>query len=137
MGSQLDLDQGGTARFRQRQYSGPSLGWVDAVDAILRISVAGTFAVQLGSSVITANVAGTVTLQLPSFRNVNPALLGQIRAIPLTIMDIGGFAGTSPITILASAGETISGQPQVQITTAYGAVILQPDPILGGCTVVS
>ena len=138
MGSQSDLDQGGTTRFLQRQYLGPSLGWIDAVDAILRINNAGTTLVQLGSSVITVNTGGLVTIQLPAFKNTNPALRGQIRDIPLVIVDIGGFAsGANPITILAASGETISGLTQVQITSAYGAVILQPDPVNGGCSVAS
>ena len=137
MPSQLDLDQGGTTRFLQRQYLGPSLGWIDAVDAILRINNAGTTLVQLGSSVVTVNTGGAVTVQLPVFKNTNPALRGQIRDIPVVVMDIGGFAGTNPITILPAVGETISGLAQVQINSPYGAVVLQPDPVNGSCVVVS
>lgn len=130
-----DFDKGGTWRTRQKQYLGPSQGWIDAVDSILRVTTGGTTVVELGNSLITVSFNGAVTLQLPVFKNTNPALPGQMRDIPIVIADIGGFALTHPITILPGAGETISSLATLTIASAYGAVVLVPDPVNGGSTV--
>jgi hypothetical protein len=137
MPSQVDYDQSGTVRFLQRRYLGPSLGWVDAPDAILRITSGGTTNVLLGNSVISVNFNGPVTIQLPQFNNSNPAQPGLIRDMPIVIADVGGFAGANPITILSWPGETISSLRSTTIATPYGALILIPDPVAGGCTVAS
>jgi hypothetical protein len=137
MASQTDFDQSGTYRFLQKRYLGPSLGWVGAVDAILRITSGGTTNVQLGNSVVTVNFNGAVTIQLPMFKNANPAVPGLIRDMPIVIEDQGGFAGTSPITILPAPGETISSLSSTTITSPFGALLLIPDPVNGGCTVAS
>jgi hypothetical protein len=84
----------------------------------------------------SVNYNGAVTLQLPAFKNTNPALPGQIRNMPMVIADIGGFAGTSPMTILPWPPETISSLTSTTIASA-GALILIPDPVAGGCTVAS
>lgn len=130
-----DLDKGGTYQFRQKLYLGPSQGWIDAATAILRIVTAGITSVELGNSFITVAVNGTVTVQLPKFKNTNPALPGQMRDIPIVIADIGGFALANPITILPFAGETISSLSSATIASNYGALVLVPDPVNGGCTV--
>jgi hypothetical protein len=57
--------------------------------------------------------------------------------MPIVIADIGGFAGTNPITLLAWPGESISSLSSTTIATPYGALILIPDPVAGGCTVAS
>jgi hypothetical protein len=137
MPSQTDFDQSGTVRFLQRRYLGPSLGWHDAPDAILRITTGGTTNVLLGNSVISVNFNGPVTIQLPQFMNSNPAQPGLIRDMPIVVADIGGYAGTNPITLLAWPGETISSLASTTIGTPYGALILMPDPVNGGCTVAS
>jgi hypothetical protein len=137
MASQTDFDQSGTTRFLQRRYLGPSLGWVDAPDAILRITTGGTTNVQLGNSVISVNFNGPVTIQLPAFKNSNPAQPGLIRDMPIVIADVGGFAGANPITVASWPGETISSLSSTTIATPYGALVLMPDPVNGGCTVAS
>jgi hypothetical protein len=137
MPSQTDFDQSGTVRFLQKRYLGPSLGWHDAVDAILRVTTGGTTNILLGNSFITVNYNGAVTLQLPQFQNSNPAVPGAIRDMPIVIADIGGFAGTNPITILSWPGETISSLTSTTIATPYGALVLMPDPVNGGCTAAS
>ena len=137
MPSQTDFDQSGTVRFLQKRYLGPSLGWIDAVDAILRITAGGTTNILLGNSFVTVNYSEPVTLQLPAFKNTNPAQPGLIRDMPIVIADIGGFAGASPIALLAWPGEAISSLSSTTIATPYGALILIPDPVAGGCTVAS
>lgn len=138
-----DLDQGGVFRTRSKVYMGPSIGWIDAVVAIQRIVTAGTTIISLGTGIVTVNVNASVTVQLPVFKGSTLALAvgqpGSFVPQPLTIMDEGGFAGAFPITILPAAGETISGfsGSQVQISSPNGGLVLQPDPINGGCTVVS
>jgi len=124
-------------RFLQKRYLGPSLGWHDAPDAILRITTGGTTNVLLGNLVISVNFNGAVALQLPQFKNTNPAQPGLMRDMPIVIADIGGYAGANPITLLAWPGETISSLPSTTIATPYGALILIPDPVAGGCTVAS
>jgi len=67
MGSQSDLDQGGTFRQYERYWMGPSVGWVtQPQQAVLPITAAGTVAVSRGTNLITLNVNGSVTLNLPS-----------------------------------------------------------------------
>src|SRR6267142_2465660 len=69
MTSQLDLDAGGTFRQTQRVFMGPSIGWVNApITSILPVTAAGTTVIQLGNTLITVNVNGAVTLQLPKFK---------------------------------------------------------------------
>jgi len=136
MGSQTDLDQGGTFRQTQAVYMGPSLGWQPApASVILPITAAGTVTVQLGNTLITVNVNGNVTLQLPKFKGSSAgagALPGTYLNRPITIVDLGGFAGVHPVTILPFGTETIDGQASVQLSSSYGALQLQPDVINGG-----
>ena len=136
MGSQLDLDQGGTFRQLQRTWMGPSVGWVTAAGTVvLPITTVGTTTVLPGNSLITVRVNGPVTIQLPSSK-ASPAgpqaVPGSFLFTPISIIDIGGFAGANPITILAATGELIDGLPSIQITTAYGGIFLDPNLISGG-----
>ncbi|SRR6266702_1375253 len=140
MSSQLDLDQGGTARQLQKVYMGPSVGWIDAPSAILPVTVAGTTVVLLGSTLVTVNVNAAVTIQLPSAKDAGvPAigLSGPYIKAPITIVDIGGFASVHPITILPAAGENIMGLSQIQITINYGGFTLAPSNAQQGWTSIS
>jgi len=140
MGSQLDLDQGGTFRQRHQVYLGPSVGWIEApLTSILRITTAGTITVLGGNTLITVNVNGAVTIQLPPAKG-NAAgaggVPGTFMATPIVIVDIGGFATANPITINAAGAETIDGQASVSLSSNYGAFTLQPDVINGGWTLI-
>ena len=138
MGSQTDLDQGGTFRSTQRVYQGPSIGWVtSAVSVILPITTAGPITVQPGNSLVTVNFNGPVTINLPLAKGSAAGagvIPGQFAVPPLTIVDIGGFAQTGTITINAAGGETIDGLASITITSAFGAYRLQPNVINGGWT---
>lgn len=136
MGSQLDLDQGGTFRQWVRQYMGPSVGWVSIpVDAVLNITTAGGTILQRGTSLVMINVNADVNISLPSSRATPQgpqAIPGQWVINPVTVVDIGGFASTRTYNIIAAVGETISGLAQVQLASSRGTVILIPILTTGG-----
>ena len=139
MGSQTDLDQGGTYRPRTLQWLGPSIGGQPAYSAVLRVTAGGTTTVQLGNAVVVVSTTSAVTLQLPVFKGNTTGGAGAVPggyAFPetLTILDTSGAPN---VTILPGSGETISGLSTASLSTPNGAFVLQPDPINGGSTVVS
>ena len=135
MGSQTDLDQGGTYRGWVRQYLGPSVGWVSLPGQnIFPITTAGTYILTPDISLVTVNVAGAVTIKLPPASQpavsagVQPGLFGNV---PITIVDVGGNAGANNITIQpTSVAETIMGLTQIKITVNYGGYTLKPNSAL-------
>lgn len=142
MPSLTDLDQGSTFRPMFRYWMGNTIGWVWVPAATVAVTTGGTTQLQLGvSQVHVGSVGVAVTIQLPAFKGTTTATQGTVPGPfvpqPITITDSSGGAGTNTITIQPAAGETISGLPFVQITAPYGAVVLQPDPINGGCILVS
>lgn len=131
MGSQLDLDQGGTFRQWKRVYLGPSVGWVNAPDDNeWSITAAGTTTISPGTNIVKVNIAGVVSVQL--FSTINPVVPAGVRpgdfvVTPLTVMDLGGLASAvNTITILPYGAETIDGLASIQILNAYGAFTLFP-----------
>lgn len=140
MGSQVDLDQGGTFRQLDKVYMGPSVGWIVRPEAaILPITAAGTYTIARGTTLITLNVNGAVTLNMPSSRAslAGPqALPGQFVLNPVTIVDIGGFASSVNYLVNPFAGELISSLGQVQLATAYGTLILKPLLETGGWNLI-
>ena len=140
MGSQSDLDQGGTFRQYERYWMGPSVGWVtQPQQAVLPITTAGTVAVSRGTNLITINVNGSVTINLPSAK-ASPqspqAIPGQWVLIPLTIVDIGGFAAANVYTINPFGAELISGLATIRLASNYGAFLLKPILETGGWTLL-
>lgn len=139
MASQLDLDQGGTFRQTRRVYMGPSVGWVSMPDTtVVPIITTGTTTILRGMNLVTINVNGLVTVQLPSsLRVASPqAIPFQSEVYPIVVMDIGGFANdsTSKYTILPAAGQLISSLASIDIVAPYGAFVLNPLPATGGWT---
>ncbi len=143
MGSQTDLDQGGTSRQWVKTYMGPSVGWVylPGVNPIPNIIAGGTYTLLPTTTLVQVDVAAPVTIILPSaIRPVVPAgvLPGLFANKPVTIVDIGGFAAANPITINpASGSENIMGLATIQILSAYGAWTLNPSTIQRGWTAIS
>lgn len=131
MSSQTDIDQGGTSRQWVRNYLGPSVGWVNTpLQNILPITAAGTYAVDPSVSLIEVNTTGSVTITLPSCvvptagAQAQPGLFAKN---PITIVDIGGNAQASPITIQRNnSNESIMGLASIQITVNFGGFTLQP-----------
>lgn len=131
MASQTDLDMGGTYRQYQRVYLGPSVGWVTfPVDNVLAITAAGVYSPVNGTTLITLNVAGLVTVNLwnPTQPTIPAgALPGPYMGLPLTIVDIGSHCATFNATINPSVGKTIMGLASIAIANDYGGFILRPN----------
>lgn len=139
MSSQLDLDQGGTYRQYVRRFLGPSVGWVwTPENNVLPVTSGGTTTVLRGTTLVQVNFNGAVIIQLPSAKSsvTAPAgaLPGTFLALPITVVDIGGFAGAHNITIRAFGTETIVTLPSVLISVAYGALVFFPNINAGGWT---
>lgn len=132
MASQTDLDQGGTSRQWVRTYMGPSVGWqyLPGLNPLPIIIAAGTYVLTPDTTLVQVNIAGAVTIILTTAINPGvPAItLGQLYAKkPVTIVDVGGFGFTNPITIMpASVAENIMGLASIQISSAYGGYTLSP-----------
>ncbi len=117
-----DLDQGGTIRLWEKTYLGPSLGWIMLqVSSIVPVVTGGTTTVPAGTTLVTVNFNGTVSLQLAS----SIPILGTITQ-PLTVVDVGGFAATNNITILPFGTEKIMGLTSLVISTNFGGFNLLP-----------
>jgi hypothetical protein len=140
MGTQIDLDQGGTFRQLERVWLGPSVGWAYYPQAVvLPVTTAGAVAVARGTTLVTVSVNGAVTLNLPSSKALAApqAIPSQSVLAPVTVCDIGGFAQANPITINPAGAELISGLASVALAVNYGAVILRPLLDTGGWTLLS
>ncbi len=140
MGSQQDLDQGGTFRQYERVWLGPSLGWQTLPQqAVLPITATGAVSISRGTNLITVSVnANGVILNLASSKaSPQPgALPGQWFLNPLTIVDIGGFAAAHPIVINPNGGELISGLATISLVSNFGAFLLKPILETGGWTLL-
>jgi hypothetical protein len=140
MADQRDLDQGGTFRQTQKLYLGPSVGWVEYADQwLLNVTVGGTTTLQRGTNLVLVNFNGAVTIQLPSLKASAAgaqAIPKQFTTVPITICDIGGFAFSNPITVLPFGTELISGLASVPIGSNFGSLVIRPDIINGGGTML-
>ena len=143
MGSQTDLDQGGTARQWVRTYMGPSVGWqyLPGLNPLPTIIAAGTYVLSPDTTFVQVNCAGAVIIKLPSaVEPLVPAInQGQLFAKkPITIVDIGGNGNAHPITIQpANGSENIVGLASIQVTTNYGGFTLSPSNAQKGWTIIS
>ena len=129
-----DLDQGGVPRIWQRQYLGPSVGWTASPsdDSSLLITASGTYNIDLSTRYVAVDTttASGVIINLPTAADPPiPAIAmpGPYVNSSIIVTDIGGNVGHLPITINPKAGETIIGQPSIQITSAYGYCLLIPN----------
>lgn len=132
MASNTDLDQGGTARQWQKVNLGPTVGWLlFQISNVLNVVLAGITNVSVGTTLVTVNVNGAVTIQLPS-AIASGGIPTTFLGLPITVVDIGGFAAANNITILPFGTETIMGLASIQIATNYGAFTLTPNTVSGG-----
>ena len=136
MGSQKDLDQGGTFREWVRTYLGPSVGWVYLPGSnILSVTTGGTTTVVEGTSLVIIDTTAAVTVKLPSALDPSVpagALPGPYVKSIVTIVDI---AGAPNCTIdPASGAETIMSLASIALATPYGSFSLRPDNTLKGWT---
>src|SRR6516225_498337 len=123
----VDLDQssGAITRHWQQVYMGPSIGWLDIPGQNLQpITTAGTYAIDPSINLIEVNVAGAVTIVLPScqFPAAGPQAQPRLFAAnPITVVDVGGNAAANNITIQPNnVTETVMGLASVKIATNYG-----------------
>lgn len=136
MASQTDYDQGGTRRHFERRWLGPSVGWVLApVENVLPVTAVGVTSPVNGTTLITLNIAGLVTIQLwdPTVPTI-PAnsIPGPSLGLPLVIVDIGGnCSAATPATLLPAAGKTIMGLASIDIANPYGSFTLLPNIVTG------
>jgi hypothetical protein len=129
----VDLDQssGAITRHWQRVYMGPSIGWLDIPGQNVQpITTAGTYTIDPSTNLIEVNVAGAVTIVLPSCQFPAAGAQAQPRlfaANPITVVDVGGNAATNNITINPNnPAETVMGLTSVKIATNFGGYTLQP-----------
>lgn len=125
----IDLDQGGLVQEWDRVWMGPSVGWVyRPARNVLPIIAPGTYTVDLAISLITINVAGAVTVILPSLSNPPSAVgnPGFFVRNPITIVDIGGNGVLFPIAIQPTAPATIAGLASIAINSNFGGYTLIP-----------
>ena len=139
MPSQTDLDQGGTSRQWTKTYMGPTVGWVNLPGRNpLIITAGGTYTLQPETSLVEVNVAAAVTIILQTA--IDPSVPagaqpGLYAKTPVTIVDIGGNAGTFNITIQpASGAENIMGLASLVISSNYGMYTLEPSNTQKGWT---
>lgn len=143
MGSQLDLDQGGTARQWVRTYLGPTVGWVflPGLNPLPTITAPGTYIIAPDTTLVQVNCVGAVVITLPTAIDPGvPAVTqGALYAKkPITIVDIGGHAQGNNIVINpASGAENIMGLTTISITVNYGAYTLNPSNSQKGWTNIS
>lgn len=128
MGSQIDLDQGGTFRETVATYMGPSVGWIYApARSVLNITAAGTYAINASTTLITINTTAAVILTLPTAKNppVPPvALPGPYVKSVISIVD---QSGAPNVTINPfSVAETVMGLASIKLLTPYGSYALRP-----------
>jgi hypothetical protein len=133
MSSQTDIDQGGTSRQWTKVFMGPSVGWVAyPVQNLLSVTIAGTYVLDPSTNIVEVNVAGAVTIVLPSCRN--PAVVAGAQAglyvkNPIVVVDTGGNAASNNITITPNnVSETVMGLASIKIGANYGGFTLQPIP---------
>jgi hypothetical protein len=140
MSSQLDLDQGGTFRQIDRVWMGPSVGWQTQLKvAIQNITAAGSYNLVRGTSLIKLYPNGAVTLNLPSSLASlagAQAIPGEFVITPVTIVDIGGFAGSVLYRIVPHDTELISGLTFVDLASPRGSIILEPLLDTGGWNLI-
>lgn len=130
----VDLDKGGNVYQKTNVWLGPSLGWFTIpTQFITNIQVAGTAILDPTTVLCTVNVAALVTVQLASsLQGPFPPGIGR-EGMPITVVDIGGNAGTYPITILPLGSDLIDGLGSVQVSSNFGSLVLTPI-VTGGWT---
>lgn len=136
MSSQTDLDQGGTFREWIRTYMGPSVGWVQApARSVLVIATAGTFSLQLSTTLVVINTTSAVTIVMPSAKDASVPAGAQPGLYVKSIINIVDISGAPNVTIEPiSNAETIMGLASISLKSDYGSFSLRPDNAFAGWT---
>src|SRR6516225_4366514 len=140
-GDPNNLDGGGFSRQWTMNWMGPTVGWVAGpLQNVLSVTFAGTYTLDLSISLVEVAAPGPVTINLPPAMNprVSAGVLpGRYVKNPITVIDAGGTAAASNITINPAAGETVMGLASIKIATNYGGFTLQPVPAHSTWTSIS
>lgn len=136
MASQTDLDQGGTFREWVNTYMGPSVGWVRSpARSVLTVTAAGTFALNLSTTLVIINTTSAVTVKMPSAKDASVPAGAQPGLYVKAIVNIVDISGAPNVTIdPISVAETIMGLTSIPLKTAYGSYSLRPDNTFSGWT---
>jgi hypothetical protein len=137
-----DFDKSGTTQRAQLVNLGPSVGWARTAQNLQQITAPGTYVLDPSTTLVTVNVAGAVTITLPSA--VNPSYRGAALTQPglfakgpITIVDVGGNAAANPITIQAFGSEQIIGLASIQLNVKFGGYTLLPNSAGGNWNAVA
>lgn len=127
----IDLDQGGSGNLSTLTSLGPSLGNVRTlIKPQKSILAAGAYVVAPGDSVILINIAGLVTVNLPSValwvkETAYQPATGFERMI--LVKDYGGHADSFPIVITPFGSDLIdNSNSNLQMNSKNQAVRLYP-----------
>jgi hypothetical protein len=136
VGSQLDLDQGGTFREWVRTWMGPSVGWVMApARNVVSINAAGTVTLLVGVTLVIINTNAAVVILLPSALDPTIPAVGLPGPYVKSVVNIVDISGAPNVTIKpASVAETVMGLASIALGTAYGSYALRPDNTFKGWT---
>lgn len=136
MGSQTDLDMGGTFREWVRTYLGPSVGWQMApARSVLTIGAAGTYSLNLSTTLVVISTTAAVTIVMPSAKDASVPAGAQPGLYVKSVINIVDISGAPNVTIEPISGaETIMGLTSIPLKTAYGSYSLRPDNSFSGWT---
>jgi len=132
----VDLDQSGFIFQKQNVYLGPTLGWLPLRVKPERYIVAGgSYTINPDDGVVLVNTPAAVTLTLPDVTKwMNEPFSQPVTAFERTvwIKDIGGYAGSFPITAQAFPGQKIDTANSAVVNTFFGVLRLYPLADLSG-----
>lgn len=112
---------------------GASVGWLWApARTTFPISVAGTYTIVTGTTLVVVSTTGAVIINLPSAKNPVVPAIAQPGPYVGSIISVVDIAGTPNVTINPAVGETIMGLSTVVLATPYGNLSLRPDNALSG-----
>ena len=136
MGSQTDLDQGGTFREWVNTYMGPTVGWQRVpARSVLTLTAAGTYALNLSTTLVIVNTTAAVTITMPSAKDASVPAGAQPGLYVKSIINIVDISGAPNATIDPISGaETIMGLTSISLKVSYGSFSLRPDNTFSGWT---
>ncbi len=127
----MDLDQSGLAYQTANIYLGPTLGWVRMqIGPVQNITSVGTYTLDPNSSRVLVNVAGAVTINIPSVSSwMKEAFQRPATAFDrsIWIKDFGGNAAAHPITVHPFGSDKVDNRAiDYTIIQAYQLIRLYP-----------
>jgi hypothetical protein len=122
----MDQDQSGNAFQQTRVTLGPSPGPTNVqIQPAIILTAPGVYTLSVGTSLVLVNVTGAISFVLPDVVawQRQPGAAFE-RAI--WIKDLGGHAGSFPITVFPFATQVIDKQPTYTISTNFAIARIYP-----------